>query len=405
MTDTDNSLRSGIKISCLREQLVETVSMVSRAVSSRSSVQVLAGILVTAEKGELRLAATDMELSITSSLEAEVESEGASVVPGRVFVDACRSLPSGEEKVVLEQVGGARMLELGCGAASYRLNVAAPDDFPRLPETKHDVVFKVARDPFLEAATRVSRAASRDESRPVLTGILVSFEIDEGSEGVKLTMAATDSYRMAVRETILETKAPELESIIRRLPTKETKAETEPPKLEAILPARAIAELARIPSADVELELAIEENHAAFFAGKTTLTTRRIDGQFPKYWQLRPASFTYTVKLPKSEFLDVVRRVAVMAQRTSPIRLHFKDGALTVSAQTQDVGEASETLPVAFSGEPFEIGFNAEFLREGVELVIGDEVELNLISPVEKTLLQAEGDGFWYLMAPIRLAG
>ena len=384
MIETDTSLSSGIKLRCSRERLVETASMVARAVSSRSAVQVLAGVLVTAENGRVRLAATDMELSITSSFEAEIEGEGASVVPGRVFVDACRSLPSSESEVTIEQASGSRMVSLSCGAAAYRLNVSTTEDFPRLPELASEGIFKVDREAFLDAAGRVARAASRDESRPVLTGILVQFEKGSATSTRKLTMAATDSYRLAVRETELAGDTPEL---------------------EAIVPARAIAELARIPATGSELELAIQDNHAIFSLGDTTLSTRRIDGQFPNHRQLLPESFEHTVKLARSEFLDVVRRVAVMAQRTSPIRLRFEEGLLAVSAQTQDVGEASETLPVAFSGEPIEIGFNAEFLREGIESVIGDEVELNLINPIRPGLLRADGDSFWYLIMPIRLAG
>ena len=197
-------------------------------------------------------------------------------------------------------------------------------------------------------------------------------------------MAATDSYRLAVKETEFDGETPEL---------------------EAIVPARAITELARIPASGGEFELAIQDNHAIFVHGDTILSTRRIDGQFPNHRQLLPESFTHTIKLARVEFLDVVRRVAVMAQRTSPIRLSFEEGVLTVSAQTQDVGEASETLPVAFSGEPIQIGFNAEFLREGIESVIGDELELNLINPIRPGLLRAKGDSFWYLIMPIRLAG
>ena len=406
MIETDSSLRSGIKITCSRDVLVETVAMVSRAVSSRTSVQVLAGILITAENGELRLAATDMELSIVSTLEAEIESEGASVVPGRVFVDACRSLPTGEEKVVLEQKAGARMLEVSCGGASYRLNVSAPDDFPRLPEITDEATFKVDRDTFLDTAARVSRAASRDEARPVLTGILVQFENEEGAPNTKLTMAATDSYRFAVRETELSgTKLEIAPAAVTQAAGQEAEPASETAKLEAIVPARSIAELARIPSAGDELELAIQENHTFFVAGKTTLATRRIDGQFPPPKKFLPESFVYTVKLPRAEFLDVVRRVAVMAQRTSPIILHFEEGALTISAKTQDVGEASETMPVVFSGEPVEIGFKAEFLREGIDSVTGEEVALNLNGPLNPGLLRAEGDSFWYLIMPIRLAG
>ena len=358
--------------------------MVARAVSSRSAVKVLAGVLVTAENGQVHLAATDMELAITSSLEANVEGEGASVVPGRVFVDACRSLPSSESEVTIEQESGSRMISLSCGAAAYRLNVSTTEDFPRLPKMATEGVFKVNREVFLDTASRVAKAASRDESRPVLTGILIQFENGSSASKRKLTMVATDSYRLAVRETELDGDTPEL---------------------EAIVPARAIAELARIPATSSELELAIQDNHVIFSLGGTTLSTRRIDGQFPSHHQLIPEAFEHTVKLARAEFLDVVRRVAVMAQRTSPIKLRFEEGTLAISAQTQDVGEASETLPVAFSGEAIEIGFNAEFLREGIESVIGDEIELNLINAIRPGLLRAEGDSFWYLIMPIRLAG
>ena len=225
MIETDTSLSSGIKLKCSRERLVETVALVARAVSARTSVQVLAGILLRAEKGRLHLAATDMELSITSSLEADVEGEGESVVPGRVFVDACRSLPVNEADVTIEQASGSRMVSLTCGGASYRLNVSTPEDFPRLPKMTEEGVFKVNRDTFLDTVGRVARAASRDESRPVLTGILVQFEKGTSSSSRRLLMAATDSYRLAVKETEFDGDTPEL---------------------EAIVPARAMTELARI---------------------------------------------------------------------------------------------------------------------------------------------------------------
>jgi DNA polymerase-3 subunit beta len=142
-----------------------------------------------------------------------------------------------------------------------------------------------------------------------------------------------------------------------------------------------------------------------FSTGDALLTTRRIDGQFPNYKQLVPEAFEHELALPREEVLDVVRRVAVMAQRNSPLRLRFADGELTVSAQTQDVGEARESLPVPFSAEPLEIGFNAEFLRDGVEAVTGDQLRLKLISPLRPAVLQGEDDDFLYLIMPIRLAG
>ncbi|TML56608.1 MAG: hypothetical protein E6G22_16950 [Actinobacteria bacterium] len=135
------------------------------------------------------------------------------------------------------------------------------------------------------------------------------------------------------------------------------------------------------------------------------LATRRIDGQFPNYKQLLPESFEHELTLPRVELLEVVRRVAVLAQRNSPLRLRFADGELTVSARTQDVGEASESLPVAYTGEPLEIGFNADFLRDGLESVTGDELVLKLISPLRPAVMTSPGDDFTYLIMPIRLAG
>jgi DNA polymerase-3 subunit beta len=176
-------------------------------------------------------------------------------------------------------------------------------------------------------------------------------------------------------------------------------------ELEAIIPARALGELARIAQAGESIELGVHENQVVFSTGDALLTTRRIDGQFPNYKQLVPEAFDHELLLPREELLDVVRRVSVMAQRNSPLRLRFADGELTVSAQTQDVGEARESLPVEFGGEPLEIGFNAEFLRDGVESVVGDQLRMKLISPLRPAVLQGDSDDFLYLIMPIRLAG
>ena len=317
-----------------------------------------------------------MELSLRTSLEAQVEGEGAVVVPGRLLLDLARLLP--ESDVSIEHRAEESAVQITCGSATYRLSTYAADDFPRLPELEAAALHTVESEALLETIARVSRSASRDESRPVLTGILVRFEPG------KLVMAATDSYRLSVKETALEDDVPEL---------------------EAIVPARALGELARIAQSADEIQLGVDENHVFFATGGAWLTTRRIDGQFPNYKQLIPEAFEYEVALPRDELLDVVRRVAVMAQRNSPLRLRFAEGELTVSAQTQDVGEARESLPAAFTGEPLEIGFNAEFLRDGIESVAGDEVQLRLISPLRPAVMQAEGDAFSYLIMPIRLAG
>jgi DNA polymerase-3 subunit beta len=376
MLETDIALGSGLKLTCSRDELNAKLGIVARAVSTRSTVQVLLGVMLRAEAGELHLAATDMELSLRASLPAEVEGEGAAVVPGRLLVDLARLLPAGE--VSIEHRAEEGVVRIECGSASYRLNSFGVEDFPRLPEVDAVPTTSVDRQALLDTVARVSRSASRDESRPVLTGILVRF--DAGT----LVMAATDSYRMAVKETAYEGASPDL---------------------EAIIPARALGELARIAQAGETLELGVHENQVLFHTDGVWLTTRRIDGQFPNYKQLLPEAFEHEVRVAKAEVLDVVRRVSVMAQRNSPLRLRFEEGELTISAQTQDVGEARESLPVGFSGEPLEIGFNAEFLREGLESVPEDELVLKLISPLRPGLIQGEGDDYWYLIMPIRLAG
>jgi DNA polymerase-3 subunit beta len=377
MIETDVvAVGSGMKVTCSRDELVQKLAIVARAVSTRATVLVLGGILLRAEEGELQLAATDMELSLRTALDAQVEGEGAVVVPGRLLVDLARLLP--DEDVQIEHRAEEGVVRIECGSASYRLHTYNVEDFPRLPDVQAIGTFSVDRDALLDTVARVSRSASRDESRPVLTGILARFE------GGKVVMAATDSYRLSVKETSLDGDAPEL---------------------EAIVPARALTELSRIAQGVDAMELGVHENQVVFVLDGITLTTRRIEGQFPNYRQLLPESFEHVVSIPRTEILDVVRRVAVMAQRNSPLRLRFAEGELTISSQTQDVGEARESLPVGFSGEPLEIGFNPEFLREGIESVTADEIQLKLISPLRPGLIQAEGDDFWYLIMPIRLAG
>src|SRR5919106_3199040 len=376
MIETDVvAVGSGMKVTCARDELVQKLAIVSRAVSTRTTVLVLGGVVLRAENGELHLAATDMELSLRTALGAQVEAEGSIVVPGRMLVDLVRLLP--DEDVEIEHRAEEGVVRIESGSYSSRLHTYNVEDFPRLPDVEAIGTFAVDKDALLDTVGRVSRSASRDESRPVLTGILARFE------GGKLIMAATDSYRLSVKETVLEGDAPDL---------------------EAIIPARALAEVTRVAQTADTLELGVHENQVVFVADDVTLTTRRIEGQFPNYRQLLPETFEHTVVLPRSEALEVVRRVAVMAQRNSPLRLRFAEGELTISAQTQDIGEARETLPVGFTGEPLEIGFNPDFLREGIESVTSDDVQLKLISPLRPGLLSAEGDDFWYLIMPIRLA-
>src|SRR5437764_1292539 len=377
MLDAETVVSSGtMKITCTREELTQKLGIVARGVSTRTAVQILGGIVLDAEDGKLTLAATDMELSLRASLDARVEGDGSVVVPGRLLVELVRLLPDAE--VTIEQRADEGVVHVASGSFESRLNTFTAEDFPRLPETASLERHLVDRDALLETIGRVSRSASRDESRPVLTGILVRFEAG------KIVMAATDSYRLSVKETELSGEVPEL---------------------EAIIPARALAELARIAQSGDTVELGVPDNQVVFAADDVGLTTRRIDGQFPNYKQLLPETFEHELTLPRNELLEVVRRVGVMVQRTSPIQLRFAEGELTVFARTQDVGEAKESIPVPFSGEAMEIGFNAEFLREGIESISADDIRLKLISPLRPAVIDGGEDDPTYLIMPIRLPG
>ena len=297
------------------------------------------------------------------------------MAPGRLLAEIVRALPA--EDVTLEQAPGGGALRLSCGSSEYSLHTQSADDFPQIPRPGGDT-FTVDREAFAETVAHVGRAASKDESRPVLTGILVEF-----GQGT-VTMAATDSYRLSVKTADLPGSAGEA---------------------QAIVPARALSEVTRIGQQvnGDGLEVAIGENQVLMGTGGAWVSARRIDGQFPDYRRLRPGEFNHEVSIAKDELLDVIRRTALMAQRNAPLRLTFDEGALTLAAQSQDIGEARESMPVGFQGEQLEIGFNPDFLRDGVDSVEGDTVRLRLISPLRPGLIQGEGDEFWYLIMPIRL--
>lgn len=366
-----------MKLTTKRDELVAKLSVVSRAVSTRAATQSLSGILVEAGEAGVSLSATDLEMGLKTKLEAEVDGVGSVLLPGRLFAELSRSL--GDPTVEIELRESERDVEIRSGGSSFHLRTLPSEDFPTLPDEEGDPI-AIPAAALAAAVELVARAASRDDMRPVLTGVLVS------ASGKEMTMVATDSYRLAVKRTELETEIGG--------------------EIQANIPARALRELGRIVSGDgVEaVSVALLRNQAVFKAGGVLLNTRLIDGQFPNFRQLLPESYEHDVRLPRPELLDVTRRVSQLAQRNAPLRLSFSPGELTVAASTPDVGDAEETMPAAFEGEPLEIGFNPDFLREGIESVEGDEVMLRLISPLRPGLLQpVDNEDFRYLVMPIRL--
>ncbi len=366
-----------MKLTIKRTELVAKLSVVSRAVSTRAATQALSGILLSASENAVALTATDGEMGLRTEMEAGVDGAGTALLPGRLLAELARSL--GDESVEIELRDSERDVEIRSGGSSFHLRTLAAEDFPHLPEEGEEPL-KIPAAALAETVDLVARAASRDDMRPVLTGVLVS------ASGQEMTMVATDSYRLAVKRT-------ELESPVGG-------------ELEANIPAKALRELGRLVGAGEVEEVAVSllSNQALFRAGPILLNTRLIDGQFPNFRQLLPESYEHDVRLPRAEFLDVARRVSQLAQRNAPLRLAFSQGELKVSASTPDVGDAEETMPAAFDGEPLEIGFNPEFLRDGIESVAGEEVVLRLISPLRPGLLQpVDNEDFRYLVMPIRL--
>jgi DNA polymerase-3 subunit beta len=366
-----------VKISLERDVLVAQLQTVSRVASTRSAIQALSGVQFSAASGACELRATDMDVGLRVPLEAEIVRDGVVVLPARLLLDVVRSLPA--PSLSLELRGAENDVELVSGNATFHIRTLRTEDFPPFPEPDPGTAVTVPADAFVSTALKVAGSASRDETRPVLTGILVS------ASGRELRMVATDSYRLSVKETKLE---DELSS-----------------SFEVNVPARALQELARLVHGEGgELSISVRQNQVLFEAGRSVLSSRLIDGQFPNYSQLLPESFEHELKIAGPELTDVVRRISLLAQKNAPLRLAFTPGELTVSAETPDVGEARESLPVAFQGEPLEIGFNPEFLRAGLEAVDEGDVLLKLISPLRPGLIEAaDASGFLYLIMPIRL--
>jgi len=269
-----------------------------------------------------------------------------------------RSLPT--DQLSLEYRSAQQDVEVVAGPSKFHLRTLPPEDFPKLPEAPADGAMTVPAGAFVDTIARVARAASRDETRPHLTGVLVT------ASGRELRMVATDSYRLSVKETQLD----------------------EP-----------------LAGTSETIGVAALENQVVFTVDDVVLSSRLVEGRFPNYQQLLPESYEHELRVSRDELLEVVRRVGLLAQKNAPLRLRFSEGAVDVSAQTPDVGEASESLPIPFAGEPLEIGFNPEFFRDGLESAESEELILKLISPLRPGLIQSgqEGSDFLYLVMPIRL--
>jgi len=369
---------------CNTETFGKKLALVSRGVSARSTIQLLGGILFEAGGEGVRLSATDMEISVQTSSPAEIEEEGRVVIPARIFNDIVRSLPGG--RFSLEHDGSAGTVRLGAGENEYRIRAYAADDFPPLPGFEAESAFKMGGELLVETVEKVARSYSRDETRPVLTGILISFEES------RVRMVTTDSYRLSIKETELATTAFE-------------------GSREAIIPARAMQEVARIFGSEGEedVEVALGQNQALFRIGDVLFGTRLIDGNFPEYKRLLPTTFEREISVSREDLIDTLRRVNLFAQRQTPpvpVSLSFSEGSVEVIVRNGEIGEAHERLD-ATSEDEFLISFNPGYLLDGVSAIDTENVVFKFNEPLKPGLIVPGADGeeepdFLYLIMPMR---
>lgn len=364
-----------MKISAARGELLEALSVVGKGLSSRTTLPILSGILLSASGEDLVLQSTDLEVSIRNAVAAKVDKEGQTVIPGRLVSDIVRSLP---EAAVTIDASARDHAVISCGQSSFTVRTLSPDDFPKFPEVKADKTATIPTDTLVSVVRQVSKAVSRDETRPILTGVLTVIE------GDVLRMVATDSYRLAVREVTLAAAVEE--------------------GLEVVIPGKAMEEVPKLAGSAEEVKLGVSENQVVFEFGRTVYVSRRIEGNFPNYRQLIPKERETVVTVAKDELLDAVKRVSLMAQHNAPLRLKVTESTLTLSAQTADIGEATEDLMVQTEGKDVEIAFNHAFLLDGVAAVASDQLTVEILSPLKPGVLHPVGEeALTYLLMPVRL--
>ncbi|TLM98035.1 MAG: DNA polymerase III subunit beta [Actinobacteria bacterium] len=365
-----------MKLSIARSELLDALSVVSKGMSSRSTLPILSGVLLSVSDGSISLQSTDLEVSVRHSSPALVEQQGQTVIPGKLLADIVRSLP--EAAVTLETEGD--MVVVRCLQSSFTVRTLNPADFPKFPEVAVGKKVELPSSTVSWMVKKVAKAVSRDETRAVLTGILVVIE------GPIIKMVATDSYRLAVSESILDTSSSE--------------------DMEVVVQGRALDEVARLATAADSITVGVSENQVVFEFGDTTFVTRRIEGSFPNYKQLIPAESETTVVVSTEEFLSAVKRVSLLAMHNTPLKVSVQadDQTLSLSATTQDVGDASEDIMAKVEGKDVEVAFNHAFLLDGLASVSDETVKIEVQSALKPGLLRSTGkDQFLYLLMPVRL--
>jgi DNA polymerase-3 subunit beta len=361
-----------VKFKCDRDDLSNALQTVQRAVSSRPGIPALTGVLISATGQELMLITTDLEVSARLSIQVQVQEEGVALVPARLLADMVKSF----EQAPVEFQAEANQARIACGNYEGTLRCLPAEDFPALPEPAGNRV-RVNAGELAEAINQVTRAASRDEARPILTGVLLEIS----REG--LTLVATDSYRLSMRE----------------LPaTAEGEAKT-------LVPERALTEAGRAATGDekADAELFVDQGQVAFKVGGLTLTSRLIEGEFPNYRQLLPEGYDNRLTASRQQFLDAVRRVGLLARENAPVKMEFNALGVRLSSSSPDLGDAVEVVEAQYEGEEMTAAFNPQYLADGLTAAVGERVRVEVRDGLKPAVIKGENEGFLYLAMPVRL--
>ncbi len=376
-----------VKFRVDRDVLAEAVTWAARGLPTRPPVPVLAGVLLEADAGSLCLSAFDYEVSARVSVAADVHEAGTVLVSGRLLAEIARNLPPQPVDVVTE----ANKVSLTCGASRFTLLTMPVEDYPALPQMPQSTG-SVAGDVFTLAVSQVSIAAGRDDTLPILTSVRVEIE------GSTITMLATDRYRLAMR-TLTWNPDQSDGSVV------------------ALVPARTLSDTARALGASADVQLALGrtgggEGLIGFQAGQRRTTSRLLDGEYPKVSSIFPSAPQLYAVVQTASLVEAVKRVALVAERNTPVRLRFTPDLLSIEAGQGEDAQASETIEATLNGEEFEIAFNPQYLLEGLAALHQPWARLAFTVPTKPALLTGQGepdgaaqDSFQYVLMPVRLAG
>lgn len=364
-----------MKFRISKDDLLNAINIVSKGMSSRATLPILSGILIeTTNQGTLVFQTNDLEISIKHTTQANIEEPGRCVIPGKLLSDIVKSLPDASVEVESQN----EQTKITCLDASFSLSSLNPDDFPYFPEVDPSTTLVLPSSELSEAIRCVSRAVSKDETRVILTGIF--FTIKDGT----VTLAATDSYRLAVANL------------------KSTDSSVN--EFEAVIPGKTFEDVSRLAQASETVSIGFSDNQVLVQFGETVFVSRKIEGTYPDYTKLIPVDHEVNIQMDTQALITSIKRVAILAQSHTPISFSFnmESQNVTVSAKTADVGGASEVIPASVDGPSTEIAFNHQYILDGLNMIKGD-VMIELNSPVKPGILKSvDRDDFLYLAMPVR---